>query len=163
MRRAVICLLLLIFCEGVARASERHWSKAITGELIHPEDRLRFSISFFRAEGDVLTGVGIFENYVKGNPSPPPAVIKGYKLPDGSFWPSVTLQIGKDLEGPWRTIGHSSSRGKPATLTVKAGKPNFDLNVNLTAFSPMLHKMHWGRVALSTGDAAYIELKDLLD
>jgi hypothetical protein len=163
MPRAVISLLILGLWQGVALASERHWSKGITGEPIHPEDRLRFSISFFRADEDVLTGVGMFENYIKGNPNPPPAMIKGHKLPDGSFWPSVTLQVGKDLNGPWRTIRHSSSRGKQATLTVEAGKPTFALNVDLSPFNPMLRKIHWGRVVLSTGDAAYIELKDLLD
>jgi hypothetical protein len=162
--RFLVLLLASISLCGISRGKEcrDHWNGGVVGTLVHPEDRPRFSVAIFRGDGNVLVGTGQYENYVKGNPNPPPAAIRGVKLSDGSFWPPASLQVGRSLDGPWRTIGGSSRHGKSDVRTVAAGKTVF-LHVDLSAFIPLLEQERWGRVLLSTGDAAIIEFKDLCE
>ena len=158
-----LLLVSIAFC-GVSRGEEcrDYWNGGVVGTLVHPEDRGRFSVSFWRGEGKVLVGTGQYENYTKGTPNPSPITIKGVKLSDGSFWPPASLHVSKSQDGPWRSIGESSRQGKSETLSIAAGKTIF-MQVDLSAFIPLLTQERWGRVLLASGDAAIIEFKDLCE
>lgn len=76
-------------------------------------------------------------------------------------WPRAILQVANDYHRQWRKIGETCNPDKPGELK---GPPQIamSLRIYLDAFVPMLGKFRYGRVVLSTGDSAIIELVDLL-
>ena len=162
MRVVLLMLAFAVANSSMAAEDDAGFSRAWQAHLINPEDRTRFGLVSISAGRDYFEGTAEFENYIKGNPDPAPAVIKGARLPNGSFWPFATLQVSDSMEGPWQTIGRSAVAGEPATITVAAGKIISDLAIDLSAFRPVRRQKRWGRIVLETGDDAVIELKELL-
>jgi len=161
MIRFAIALLLPFVTFSSAKDAEV-WSVAWQAHLLHPEDRGRFQLVSLDADRESFVGWAWFENYIKGNPDPPPAKIPAVRSPAGVFWPVATLQVGDALEGPWETVGHSRPDGERTSIIVAPGAENHELYVDLSAFRPLLRQKTWGRILLETGDAALIELKELL-
>lgn len=155
----VVCLLCLTsLAEDVPL-----WSKGI---FYHPEGGFgradRFSLTMIQQEGLHLTGQGAY-GYYAPQKKEGPVTIEGTKTAGGVFWPDVSAEVKNRQTGQWETISKSMNvPGYRASITVKPGEYNPDLFVSLDVFQPLIGKYDLGRVALSTGDAAVFELKDLL-
>jgi hypothetical protein len=87
--------------------------------------------------------------------------LEGTETSDGDFWVSVTLQVANDPDGTWKTIGESSTLGKPVTVTFAEDTDKI-FYVDLDGFSPAVGKFGYGRVLLENGQSAAFELTDLL-
>jgi hypothetical protein len=139
--------------------SERHWTKAETNCFSSATaDERRFELGPVTRDGNSLFGEFVFTNMSEKTLVPPTVVIRGVQLPDGTFWPLATLQVGDDRKGPWKAAGTSSKVGTDLTLTVPASIGAFGLRIDFAAFEPFLAHGGWGRVTLPTGDAAIIDL-----
>jgi hypothetical protein len=89
----------------------------------------------------------------------PPARLHGKRDAEW-FRPNVTFQISRTWDGPWKTIGRL--RVGDDVFTVDTAKGGSGLQVQLEAFRPYLRKFQCGRVVLESGEAATIDLDNLL-
>jgi hypothetical protein len=107
MRRRLLHLALVAVAISVTSAlaepelKQPNWSK---GWSYHPVDpnwpEHRLTVSSATRNGDELYGDLMFTNVVEGKKIPPSVTIRGAQLPDGSFWPYASLEVGSDFKGP---------------------------------------------------------------
>jgi hypothetical protein len=128
---------------------------------MNPDDPgIRVALGNVDAIGSTLIGRLTYDNHTIHNQAPMAVVIKGHKNWQGQFLPDARLEVADEAR-KWRTIGKSRSLVFRNQVTISPGERNFDLIVNLNPFKPMLGKYKWGRIVLSTGDAASFSLSDL--
>lgn len=136
------------------------WIHSITG--LSNDDRHGFGpfeLKVVVAEGSHLVGSAIYREKVRQSP----VKIDGTQTSDGRFWPHVVAEVTNDLDGEWKTLKQQPpSPGTPTTIILEFYEANVMLYLDLDAFRPRIDDMRYGRVALSTGEAAVFELKELL-
>ena len=72
--------------------------------------------------------------------------IRGAQLRDGSFWPYVTLEVGKGRTGQWKSIDGGHREGTEISMTVPASISVFGPRVDFRPLLPFVESMGWGRV-----------------
>lgn len=141
-----------------------NWSKGWSYHPTNPNwSEHRLTVNSAARNGDELYGDLMFTNVVDGKKIPPSITIRGAQLPDGSFWPYASLEVGSDFKGPWKAIGSSHRNGKEISVTVPASITVAGLKADFRPFRPFFDNMAWGRIVLPTGDVAVIQLKELRD
>ena len=88
--------------------------------------------------------------------------LNGTRTADRKFWPYVTRQVSNDVTGTWTTIASREDSGTPSTSSIESKQVVGELYVNLDSFRPLIGKFRYGRILLSTGDAAVFEMRSIL-
>lgn len=125
----------------------------------HLGDQSPFALGLVSKEGGQLKGTAAYFELKDTSETS----IEGVKSTDGHFWPEVTAQVSNDVSGPWRTVGNKSNHEGTATaIRIRAhdSKTRFDVDLNI--FLECVERFRYGRLVLNNGDAALVELREIL-
>lgn len=141
---------------------QRLWHAAISAEVApESDDGFRFSLGTVAQGPSHLIGGFAFENGVIDPQKRTAVIIDGSLADDGTFLPNVDLQVGDELNGNWKTVASCTANGAAAEITVDPGITIVGLKVKLDAIQPFIGTHKFGRVVLTSGEAAIFELSDL--
>ena len=90
-----------------------------------------------------------------------PIVITGARSVAGEFWADATLQVKKTAASEWETIGKSTGKGQPETITVAPNDTSRVLNIDFDDFKRFIPTHKTGRVIISTGGTEQFDLEAL--
>jgi hypothetical protein len=90
-----------------------------------------------------------------------PVVLHGKKEDDGLFRPAVTYEVPMQDKSEWKELP-SDAQCEADSITVSPANPIARLTINMEPFRNCIGMYRYGRVVLENGDAAIIQLDDLL-
>ena len=135
------------------------WARGISYTPMPGERHSPFEMIMASSHEGRLSGGFIYVARRHRDDPAPAAELKGEARED-VFWPNVVLQVGPDGEGPWETVGRSAT-GTDTLKIKRAAKPEL-FKVQLDAFRPFIGRMRFGRVVLESGEAALVDLEQML-
>ena len=155
----VLVVLGALLCGGLlADESESVWARGWTGEGAGLTGLQLIGVAQLRMG---LRGTFVYYNMSKTNEPAEPIVIAGVRSPEGTFWPDATLQVKKTVASEWETVGKSTGKGQPETITVAPNDASKVLQIDFDDFKRFMLTHKIGRVIISTGATVEFEFEVL--
>jgi hypothetical protein len=117
-----------------------------------------FIIASTRYDDYTLSAAGWYR-YTEGRD---PVVLHGKKEPDGMFRPVVTYEVATEDQTKWKMVAEDVEQLGSDSITVSPDHPMAKVTVNMEPFRRCVGIFRYGRLVLESGDAAIVEIEDLL-
>ena len=162
MRYVILTSLALVLPFVLAPAEPpRYWSQAIVVDRASSDAAREVDLVHVEQRDILIGGLEVINRSTLSAAPQKVPVIDGHQAADGTFWPSVELQVQREKGGEWTKIGTSGHDNPARQLQLYSSTTVNGLRVNLDPFKSYLGKFLFGRILLKSGDAAIFKLDDL--
>lgn len=156
---AIVTAITLVTPIWSVGRGETTWTTGILSTRLDEPTGAIFDVLTIEYSSGELTATCIFANMESSKYRPVEVIIEG-EWRDGLFWPAVKEQVGDLYAGPWYSIPMVARPEKLAKVAVSPGQER-KLRFRLNDLLPYIGSFKVGRIVLTSGDFAVMELVNL--
>jgi hypothetical protein len=156
---AISVAVLHAFSPFVARAEAAHgWTRfLVNADQLKNRPGIPFVIAY-TDYSDYTLSAAAWYRYIQGRD---PVILHGKHEAHGLFRPVLTYEVAMEDKTKWKRLPAEEQAGSDSMM-VSPENPIARLEMSMEPFASCIGIYHYGRVVLENGDAAMIDLEDLL-